>query len=1569
MKKLVAFLLALIMLLSLAQTVPIANADAPHTHKWTKVEGVNPTCTIDGWAYYYCSGCGEYRDESLPALGHDWATKVYTSYADCTHYGVFYWVCARCGAHSATGNDKPLGHDWGEWKIIKYPTPEENGLMERECQRCGITEQKTITMDDIPNSGLRIEAWVVYDTEYEIGEMGNFIVKFINTSDAPTLLTGIDLSFADGSEDTIDFNAASPLILASGESTTVNAAYWMNADNKAHDDDDYIDIDVTGRGKPNGKNDEIQSNTVSITFRLKTEEDPEEKPDLLLGVSPRVNGMNTSTVKVGDTVYFDYSLTNNTENELEIANIREWYGEANIDNADPFSGNYLKAGETRTSSASGAKELIPYVVKLEDFVGGKLKINFFAVGRDYIDHPSNVLYDLAYTNSVVIELTLENYKPSFSLQAELIDYPPFKLDQDYASINVIIENTSDKDFIVTRLYHYSDNATAYTIDHPFGDLVFKPNDVHNLTVSYLVSSADLWHSDEDIVITFGAEAAVVDSESEMPIYSNEDDVDIPWYEDPNLVLYKYTEGHEYDGYVYSAGDPVVYKIFIHNTSKDRPIYCATIYDEPEGHERVTVASFDEIAPLQSNEGEEIIYTYYLTQQDIDDAVQLSDGKYYFRNNVYASYYVNAGKSGDLTWRDDYCYVPVDKYDKSDVEIIKTEISHYDESKGYYGAGEEIKYTITVVNNSDHPIHILGIYDSYDSDAVAADIILHATESYSADYKITVTEYEVSWFPSIYNQAWVKYEEDVDGEQKEDLRYSNIVESPIGPKPEEHTEGDSEAPTVIKTAENMPKNGSYYQKDELIHYVFSITNNSDETLFDTKITDEMKGKNEDADIWIGDVLPHETAMGDFYYTVKAEDCVGFLYNEGSMSYTSADGESHVIYPIPCTVETEIIDPVPEAPNVVLVKSAPFAPKDGPFFVENESIEYWIDASNLSDDPIYDLEIYDDLFDVNAPLVTVPYLAPWSSTITYKFCHMVTKEEAESETGSLNNQAYAYFHTEEEFAGNTPEKVYSNALSVPVGVPEKPTFDPESVYMTKEVLNSPLYGDAFTYNEAIYFLITIYNNSDYPVSVSSVYDFYWGSDFGSNNYLPGGFIPPHSVLPIPYSHVVTWAEANSSGHFLTNAANASVIVNFEDKEEQYDLVCSPVTVKLDYIPDPPVVPGDPVVFKKVLGDPAKVYKEGEDIWFILFLYNTSGSTIYDIAVYDQLVPGFYLDGFSLLGDGEVYSKAFNYSVTKFDAEVIGSVTNIGWFTLSMPTRNTPTTFYTNEVTVACGKDPEPPRTPSSHPDSCKVTLVGKGEGAWEYMTVFCAEHNSVKAGFRKLLDACETDADRTVAYQVGLDMWTRALEREYEKLIKNAPSEEIAFALNNDSAVFGGYLKSVRNRLSDAGLDENEINARIIRLITDRVTELCYTFGDGKDERRDILTDKVPEINRVEANACSAVYDNALSGSYTVTFNVCNGHIMLLRTIDRTLAATQNDPELKAAGWIRAKSYWQAKLTTDYDTLANQAGAGVYALSERAAFLAMVKTHGALYTAVYGDEALTEELTTTMMLKRALELDAR
>ena len=129
-KRFIACMLALTLLMGV---LPSALADG-HTHKWTEVSRTKPTCTQPGQAVYSCS-CGQRKTEKLAALGHNYTKKTYTAYADCTHYGMFYWTCARCGAKSPTGNDHPLGHDWDEGIVTKAPTAEKEGVRTYTCRR------------------------------------------------------------------------------------------------------------------------------------------------------------------------------------------------------------------------------------------------------------------------------------------------------------------------------------------------------------------------------------------------------------------------------------------------------------------------------------------------------------------------------------------------------------------------------------------------------------------------------------------------------------------------------------------------------------------------------------------------------------------------------------------------------------------------------------------------------------------------------------------------------------------------------------------------------------------------------------------------------------------------------------------------------------------------------------------------------------------------------------------------------------------------------------------------------------------------------------------------------------------------------------------------------------------------------------------------------------------------------------------------------------------------------------------------------------------------------------------
>ena len=161
MKKLIALSLALLLFVSFAPSVLAA-----HVHQWTQYSRVEPTCTQPGRVVYVCS-CGTRKTESIPAPGHIYSNKVYINYADCTHYGSFYWVCERCGAHSDTGNDKPLGHDWGEWQVTVPATQSVDGTEERVCARCGEKETRALACD--PDAGRP----VTYDNGSDASEILN----------------------------------------------------------------------------------------------------------------------------------------------------------------------------------------------------------------------------------------------------------------------------------------------------------------------------------------------------------------------------------------------------------------------------------------------------------------------------------------------------------------------------------------------------------------------------------------------------------------------------------------------------------------------------------------------------------------------------------------------------------------------------------------------------------------------------------------------------------------------------------------------------------------------------------------------------------------------------------------------------------------------------------------------------------------------------------------------------------------------------------------------------------------------------------------------------------------------------------------------------------------------------------------------------------------------------------------------------------------------------------------------------------------------------------------------------
>ncbi|MCL2630900.1 MAG: hypothetical protein FWD49_05200 [Firmicutes bacterium] len=117
------------------------------------VETVAPTCDEDGEAEATCqrTGCTEFENSAIPALGCDWEEPVVIE-PSCEESGSSTKTCERCGDSDIEVLDK-LACDF-EWTVVNEPTCTDEGLKREECKNCGaFGENEVIPIDTETDSG------------------------------------------------------------------------------------------------------------------------------------------------------------------------------------------------------------------------------------------------------------------------------------------------------------------------------------------------------------------------------------------------------------------------------------------------------------------------------------------------------------------------------------------------------------------------------------------------------------------------------------------------------------------------------------------------------------------------------------------------------------------------------------------------------------------------------------------------------------------------------------------------------------------------------------------------------------------------------------------------------------------------------------------------------------------------------------------------------------------------------------------------------------------------------------------------------------------------------------------------------------------------------------------------------------------------------------------------------------------------------------------------------------------------------------------------------------------------
>ena len=125
----------------------ISTRELPPTgaHVWGNgVVTTAPTETTPGVRTFTCSGCGDIREETIPATGaHDYQFTKNVA-PTCTDGGYDLYTCSGCGATERRNLTDAAGHKWDNGTVTTAPTETTPGVRTFTCTVCDQTRTEAI---------------------------------------------------------------------------------------------------------------------------------------------------------------------------------------------------------------------------------------------------------------------------------------------------------------------------------------------------------------------------------------------------------------------------------------------------------------------------------------------------------------------------------------------------------------------------------------------------------------------------------------------------------------------------------------------------------------------------------------------------------------------------------------------------------------------------------------------------------------------------------------------------------------------------------------------------------------------------------------------------------------------------------------------------------------------------------------------------------------------------------------------------------------------------------------------------------------------------------------------------------------------------------------------------------------------------------------------------------------------------------------------------------------------------------------------------------------------------------
>ncbi len=1540
MKRIFSMLLALVLLATAfvgmndAALANSATGTDGHTHNWKDIgRTMQPTCTEYGYRTEMCTICQQDRQVPISPLGHYFPNPWVTITAPtCTEVGHEMNTCVRVNRGKPCGYEwwreiPALGHDWGEWHVIKVPTAEEDGIEERACQRCGITEQRPLHLEDYHGSAaLSLAVGFDKDKVYKANETVTFTCTVTNIGGVPLQIERVILEFL-GDDEEIHVGEVFKQ-LDPGKSTVVTVEY---ATTQEDEDKGFASAELVARG---WELDQVDSEEFVVSNKVPVVINLDDFMDYELIVEKKVTSKpaNGSYFTEGELIRYKVEVTNRFDAPLYNIKVEDFpdgitakgFTLGTIEELPPYTAKSFETVYTVTGDdcARGYHLNLAYA-QGDDTNGTTTEVNSpcgfegLKVEKAEISVPANGAF---YTEgeTIVYRITVSNIG-----KTELHDVWVFDVPEDW-EIGEALDS----------------------------GITLAPGEQRQYDYSYTVTD---WDCERGSMLNYASASWQDPDNPSAEKHTVSNTVESPCSKISELLITKTVTSTPSNGEYYVDGETITYLIEVWNLT-DHPLYDLEVYDNRNDNEFArtllgTVPVFDAHAYVKYN------YDHTVDVDDIMNSPYPNSATAFWNSTDLAGSAVLAKPKNEEKSN----VVECDCGEPQPGVRLSKYVKSTPANGMYYVEGETVRYYVVIQNNTDGHVYVSNFADTL---SPIGDFFgdpyswgdLYPGQISDAEYSYVITDLDVL-LGSKENTASVTW---ADEQGNADTTWSNTVIVPTG------KEKTLDEVTLEKRVLSVPENGAAYVVGEQITYEVTITNNYHTIVQDVEITDPLKGANEDSVIGHIETLHmHESYSYIYVYTVTQEDAeVGYVLNQATAIWN--DGrtrEQHSSFSNIVTVPVFQIVP-PQRVHTYLAKYEDSTPANGLYYVEGETVRYGVYLVNDGDADVFDAIIHDDLYDPSwnwgSHLGTPGTVKAGESSPTFYFDHVVTAEEAL--LGHITNQAAAQYHLQGQ-AADEGEIITSNVVIVLTGIPE-PEDEPVEFELHKTVVSTSANEGYYVKGETVAYLITLVNNSDLPLFIDQTWDQIWNAGLIWQGDLGTGTVNPHDSISFGYTHQVTQDDVDYG--LLTNVVVMDFFTQKADDHIEFFTAMDSVEVICKEGPQPPEEPDYPVVIKYETSHPANwsYYTKDEVVEYDVWVYNFTGRNFSNIRGYDILLdtPGFYFGSMPTL---DATPAKFHISYTVTDADVIlESIYNIAWVTLYDDTYQNEFTIYSNEVVVPTKGTVYPPE---KHKTVCDYQLLASGEGADEYMNVYCAEHAGVQAAAEKLLKQAATPEAKSNALEIAVGLWQSSLDRQYLRLFGPA-DEALKTALANDQTVFNAYLAAYRERLLAQGLDADSVNELLCDALCDRVCELCYTAGTAPETRKDVQHEGVKAIERQGANECRCALDRTNAAYFTKSVNVCNRHAPLLKAITRLFTAAGEDETLKAIAWDKAQAYWMAELNGEYEQMIQQADPEArHCLTvERASCIAAIAAHVSLYEAYYPQGAPIGELRARMVQQKALSL---